>query len=85
MAEFSKLFEPGRIGTMLVRNRIVMAAMGTHSADVDGQINDRTIDYYEARAKGGVGLIITQGMSSRAEARRPHKLALYDDRFIPRL
>ena len=63
MAEFVKLFEPGRIGNMLVRNRIVMAAMGTHSVNFDSQMNDCTMHYYEARAKGGAGLIITQCVS----------------------
>ncbi|MDI7259199.1 MAG: FAD-dependent oxidoreductase [Thermodesulfobacteriota bacterium] len=85
MAEFAKLFEPGRIGKMLVRNRIVMAAMGTHSVDFDSQMNDRTIHYYGARAKGGAGLIITQGVEYLPGARIPHMLSIDDDMFIPRL
>lgn len=57
-----KLLEPGRIGKMVTKNRIVMCPMGTGSlADLDGGFSRRLIDYYVARAKGGVGLIITGG------------------------
>lgn len=53
-----KLFEKANIGKMKLRNRIVMAPMGT-TADVDGGYNVRSIDYFVERAKGGAGLIIT--------------------------
>jgi 2-enoate reductase len=57
-----RLLEPGRIGQMVTKNRIVMCPMGTGSlADLDGGFSRRLIDYYVARAKGGVGLIITGG------------------------
>ena len=55
---YSRLFEPGKIGSMQLKNRIVMAPMG-NVADVDGGYSQRQIDYYAARAKGGAGLIIT--------------------------
>jgi len=55
-----RLFEPGKIGNMEVRNRIVMAAMGTRGlCELDGRFSQRGIDYYAARAQGGTGLIIT--------------------------
>lgn len=69
---------------MTVPNRIVMAAIGTHSGDADGQINQRTISFYEARARGGVGLIITQGMGF-FDIGYPHRIMLNDNRFIPGL
>jgi 2-enoate reductase len=57
-----KLLEPGKIGKMVTKNRIVMCPMGIGSlADLDGGFSRRLIDYYVARAKGGVGLIITGG------------------------
>ena len=84
MAKLAKLFEPGMIGTMEVRNRIVMPAMGTHSADKEGYITDRTIDYYVERAKGGVGLIISQATPILPECATPWRAWLYDDKFIPR-
>jgi 2-enoate reductase len=55
-----KLFEPGRIGKLFIKNRIVMSSMGIGGlAEPDGRLGERAIDYYVARAKGGVGLITT--------------------------
>lgn len=55
-----KLFEPGNIGRLSVKNRIVMVPMGIGAlAEPDGRLSQQTIDYYVARAKGGVGLITT--------------------------
>lgn len=54
----SILLTKGRIGNMELKNRIVMAPMGT-SADGDGGYSARTIRYFTERAKGGTGLIIT--------------------------
>ncbi|MBI2831521.1 MAG: FAD-dependent oxidoreductase [Chloroflexi bacterium] len=54
-----KLFEPGKIGRLSLKNRLVMAAMGIGGlAEGDGRFSQRAIDYYEARARGGTGLII---------------------------
>jgi 2-enoate reductase len=60
MKRMEKLFEPGRIGQLSIRNRIVMAPMGIIGlTEPDGKLLQRAIDYYEERAKGGVGLIVT--------------------------
>lgn len=53
-----KLFEKGQIGRMKLKNRIFMAPMGT-VGEADGAYNLSGINYFEARAKGGAGLIIT--------------------------
>jgi 2-enoate reductase len=56
-----KLFEPGRIGRLPLRNRIVMAPIGSVGGEPveDWRFSQRDIDFYTARAKGGAGLIIT--------------------------
>ncbi|MBW1817191.1 MAG: FAD-dependent oxidoreductase [Deltaproteobacteria bacterium] len=55
-----KLFEPGHIGGLQLKNRIIMAPMGIGAlAEPDGRLSRRAIDYYTARAKGGAGMIIT--------------------------
>ena len=55
-----KLFDPGKIGKVKLKNRIVMSAMGCGGlVQLDGSLSPRGIDYYVARAKGGVGLITT--------------------------
>ena len=57
--KYEKLFTPGKIGNVEIRNRIVMVPMGTDVAEPDGKVGQRWIDYYDARTKDGVGLIIT--------------------------
>ena len=57
MMRLTKLLEPTRIGSMELKNRIVMAPMGMQLADASGAVSQREIDFYEERAKGGAGLI----------------------------
>ncbi len=57
---FTKLFTPVKIGPMTLRNRIAMAPMTTSYGTKHGVITERMRDYYEARAKGGAGLIIVE-------------------------
>ena len=57
MTGFENLLRPGRIGTMTVRNRIVMSPMETLYGTPEGHPSDRTRAYFAARAAGGVGLI----------------------------
>jgi 2-enoate reductase len=58
--KMQNLFKPGKIGKLEIKNRIVMAPMGTTGlVELDGRYSQRGIDYYVARAKGGVGLIET--------------------------
>ncbi|HHX62417.1 MAG TPA: FAD-dependent oxidoreductase [Epulopiscium sp.] len=52
------ILKQSNIGKMKLRNKMYMAPMGT-STDPDGSFSDRSISYYEERAKGGFGLIIT--------------------------
>lgn len=61
--KFDALFQPMKIGTMEVKNRIAMAPMGIHAKNPDGSFNQKGVDYYVTRAKGGVGLIVTTGIT----------------------
>lgn len=60
MQNYPHLFTPGNIGCLRIKNRIVMTAMGVCLSGADGQATPEIIKYYEARAKGGAGLIITE-------------------------
>ena len=60
MNRYPKLFAPGKIANLTIKNRIVMTAMGVCLSGSDGQASPEIIRYYEARAKGGVGMIITE-------------------------
>ncbi len=54
----AKLFEPGRIGKMELKNRIIMAPMGIpRIATRNGYLSKEYLAFYEARARGGVGFI----------------------------
>jgi 2,4-dienoyl-CoA reductase-like NADH-dependent reductase (Old Yellow Enzyme family) len=55
-----KLLEPGEIAGMRLKNRLVMAPMATTLASTNGEVSQRMIEYYRARARGGVGMIIVE-------------------------
>ncbi len=84
---FKHLLSPGRIGSLEIRNRILVAPMGENLAEPDGTMGERIQRFYEERAKGGVGLIIV-GVSSIAHPVGQcniNQVALSDDKFIPDL
>ncbi len=57
---YKNLFTPVKIGSVTIKNRFALAPMGPLGlADAQGGFNQRGIDYYTERAKGGTGLIIT--------------------------
>lgn len=60
MGNYSRLFEPIKIGNVEIKNRIAMAAMGmTGMSTLEGGFSSRVANYYVERARGGTGLIIT--------------------------
>src|SRR5215510_1155517 len=80
------LLTPARIGSVEIRNRIVMPPMTTRTADEEGYVTDDTLAYYLARARGGVGLITVEMASpEKAGRHRRHEIGIYDDRFVPGL
>jgi len=80
------LTQPGRIGPLHIRNRVVMAPMGTNYSTTDGLSTERDKLYYAERARGGVGMIMTEAMVVTEHARPHHNsLCCYHDRFIPGL
>ncbi len=84
---YEKLLQPGQIGCMRLKNRVVMPAMGVSMAQPGGEANEHIIRYYEERAKGGVGLIITE--ITRVEETYgtavPNQLAATESKHIPHL
>jgi len=84
-----KIFEPTNIGQMQLKNRIVMPPMGTNYAEAGGAVSQRMLDYYEARARGGVGLIIVEGSAPSLRCNTylqgppSYQASLGDDKFIP--
>ena len=86
MSQFKKLFEPGIIGNVRIRNRIINAPMERNYATRDGAVTQRYIDHLVAKAKGGVGLIIVEAtyVDPRGKG-RVYQLGAYDDQLIPGL
>lgn len=58
--KYEKLFTPIKIGQVEIKNRIAMAPMLMDFGQFDGRTTKQLMDYYEERAKGGTGLIITE-------------------------
>lgn len=81
---YSKLFEPGKIGKLTLKNRFIVGAMGVGFAELGGTPTDRTVEYYKARAKGGWALIITEVTRVQdSEFCTPFEPSLGDDKHIP--
>ncbi len=57
---YDMLFSKGRIGTLEIKNRIVQEPMGNAYSNRQGEATDKEIAFYTERAKGGVGLILTE-------------------------
>jgi 2,4-dienoyl-CoA reductase-like NADH-dependent reductase (Old Yellow Enzyme family)/thioredoxin reductase len=84
---YKHLLSSAKIGNLSLRNRIALSAMGTNYSDRDGFCTDRLAEYYEARAKGGTGLIILETSAANwpSGASTPNTIGFSDDRFIPGL
>ncbi|MFC4319891.1 oxidoreductase [Litchfieldia salsa] len=82
---YQHMLSKGKVGTLTLNNRIVMPAMSTNLAGPSGEVTDQLIRYYEERAMGGTGLIITEFTSIDYELGRGavNQLRIDDDRFIP--
>ena len=85
--KYEKMFQKGRIGKLELKNRIVMPAMGVSLATSTGEASDEIIRYYEERAKGGCGLIITEitRIDDVYGIGTSNQLAVTESRDIPRL
>jgi len=58
--KMKRIFEPSFLGPLAVKNRLIMAPMGTMMASEVGGVTQKQVDYYAERAKGGVGTIIVE-------------------------
>lgn len=80
---YPMLFSSIKVGTQEVKNRVFMPPVSTNLAD-RGYVTDALVDHYTARAKGGVGLIITEVVTVEPTyTYLPGDMCCYDDTFIP--
>lgn len=82
--QFGKLVESAQIGKMTIKNRMIMAPMGTALSDERGLVTREMEDYYEARARGGVGMVIVEnaGVDFPQGRQRVRSLSIYGERTL---
>jgi 2,4-dienoyl-CoA reductase-like NADH-dependent reductase (Old Yellow Enzyme family)/thioredoxin reductase len=84
--ELKHLFSPVRIGNLELKNRAVMPAMATGYSNADSTVSDRQVAYLARRARGGVGLIITEVCAIDPRGRGfANEMGSWSDEFIPGL
>lgn len=81
------LASPFKLGTLQLKNRMAVMAMGVNLAEEDGSCGDRFIAFHERQARGGVGLIIlgSTGVSWPAGSNQPWQTSVASDEMIPGL
>lgn len=85
VAVIQKLLEPISVGPMKLSNRVVMTAMHLNYCP-QGEMTDRMVNFYRARARGGASLVIVGGAEIDAEASGVDLfLSIKDDKYIPGL
>ena len=82
----SPFLEPGRIGSVELKNRLVRAPTSESMADPDGRVNDALKKLYGDLARGGAGLIITGHIYVESRGQySPNQMGIYDDTLVPGL
>jgi 2,4-dienoyl-CoA reductase-like NADH-dependent reductase (Old Yellow Enzyme family)/thioredoxin reductase len=83
---FPRLFAPGRIGKMRLKNRLVMPPMVRNYADAHGLVTKRYLDHIESIAKGGVGMMILEASFIEQAGRGfANQLGIHSDKTVPGL
>ena len=80
-----KMFSPGKIGSLTLKNRIILPAMCTVFADQGGYVSTKLINYHVARASGGCGMNIVEIAAVHPTSAVPKVLGIYDDKYLPGL
>ena len=82
MTKYKHLFEPIKIGNKTVKNRIFMPPISTNLAN-KGYVTDELIQHYGARARGGVGLIVSEVVTVEPTyIYLPGDMSIHDDSYI---
>jgi len=71
-----RLFSPFSIGSLKLKNRLVMPPMATNYASPEGFVTERMIDYYVERARGGVGYITVEHTGILPQGKASPKMLL---------
>lgn len=81
---YPMLFSPIKVGTQTVKNRLWMPPVSTNLAIDHGHVSDALVEHYTNRAKGGVGLIVTEVVTVEPTyVYLPGDMCMADDSFVP--
>lgn len=86
--KYPHIFSPGKLGKIEVKNRIKYASTETNFNYGDGFVSDKEVAYMEAQARGGAGMVTTQGAYTdpRGEGQGyVGMMGIWDDKYIPGL
>ena len=86
--QYPHIFSPCYLGKLELKNRIKYASTETNFNYGDGWVADKEIAYMEAQARGGAGMVTTQGAFTdpRGEGKGyVGMMGIWDDKFIPGL
>lgn len=84
--EYTHLFSKGKIGSLELKNRTIMAPMSAALGNADGTVSEELITYFTERAKGGVALIMTEYAFVQPNGRSSdHQISICTDEMIPGL
>jgi len=89
MKKYEKLFSPGKINSLTLRNRIIMPTMGTYMPHLQGETSDKLVEMFARRARGGAAMLITENFfvdifpQDLESIRKPHHspLAAYNPKL----
>ena len=85
---YPHIFSPGKLGKIETKNRIKYASTETNFNYGDGYVADKEVAYMEAQARGGAGIVTTQGAYTDPKGEGKGyvgMMAIWDDEFIPGL
>jgi 2,4-dienoyl-CoA reductase (NADPH2) len=88
LKKYPNIFSPIKIGNIWCKNRIKYASTETNFNFRDGYVSDKEVGYMEAQARGGSGIVTTQGAYTDvvgAGKGYVGMMAIWDDKFIPGL
>jgi 2,4-dienoyl-CoA reductase-like NADH-dependent reductase (Old Yellow Enzyme family) len=82
MTQLSRLFKPGKIGKLELKNRIIFPPMITRLYTEDALVSEQMINYYAERAKAGCGLVVVESGRPRFEVSTEPRLFLDNDEVL---
>ncbi len=83
--QYKYLFEPIKIGSETIKNRLYFGAHGTCFQSKDNILDERYIEYLRMRAKGGAGLIIAGAMNVMHSSHNSYTQEIFDEKVLPPL